>query len=586
MIPILCFTQKDAGIFLPGRISHSVRSGHTLNREEMVFMKKWIRNLILILAAMAAAGVYYYIALPAINIHSSGFWFFIITILVVIIIVYGMKAASREYVESEISERLGIKFNPDGLKGNRVLKALGVLLLGVIAVYIIGSLLSSPIINAKKYQALLTIEEREFTEDIKEVDYRTIPLLDKDSAALLGNRKLGSLVDMVSQFEVANDYTQINYQGVPVRVAPLMYASPIKWLTNQREGLPAYILINMATQDTECVKLEEGFKYSKSEYFNRNIYRHLRFHFPTYIFDDQIFFEIDEEGTPYWVCPVKKFNIGLFGGQTVGRVVLCNAVTGECIDYAVEDVPQWVDKVYSAELLVRLYDYSGILKNGYFNSVLGQKDCLQSTNGYNYIALEDDVWVYTGVTSLSGDQSNVGFVLMNQRTMETRYYKVEGAIEDSAMSSAEGQVQNLGYRATFPLLLNIADEPTYFMALKDAAGLVKKYAMVNVQKYQWVAIGDTVQECEGNYTELLSTNGIVSEKTEVYQEISGKIAAIAPIVLDGTTHYYICLENQEDIFDLDMSDTKLIGIVKYQVGDMVKLKYTEGYGLHPVRELE
>ncbi len=549
-------------------------------------MKKWMRNLILLLIGLAAAGVYYYVTLPAINIHSTGFWFFIITLLAIVIVAYGIRTASREQVESEIMERFGIRFHTYGLKGNKVWKALVVLLLAVVIVYAVGTLLSSPIINAKKYQALLTIEEREFTEDIKEVDYRTIPLLDKDSAALLGNRKLGSLVDMVSQFEVANDYTQINYKGVPVRVAPLTYASPIKWLTNQKEGLPAYILINMATQDTECVKLEEGFKYSKSEYFNRNLYRHLRFRFPTYIFDDQLFFEIDEEGIPYWVCPVKKFNIGLFGGQTVGRVVLCNAITGECIDYAVEDVPQWVDKVYSADLLLRLYDYSGILKNGYFNSVLGQKDCLQSTNGYNYIALEDDVWVYTGVTSLSGDQSNVGFVLMNQRTMETRYYKVEGAIEDSAMSSAEGQVQNLGYRATFPLLLNIADEPTYFMALKDAAGLVKKYAMVNVQKYQWVAIGDTVQECEGNYTQLLSTNGIVSEKAETYQEVSGRITAMAPIVLDGSTHYYICLEGQEDIFDVDMSDGRLISIIRYQVGDMIKLKYAEGYGLHPVRGIE
>ena len=549
-------------------------------------MKKGIRNLIIILLAAVAAFVYYYISLPAINIHSSGFWMFIITIIVVVIAVYIVRKAGKEYVESEVAEKFGFKFSTYGLKDDKVLKGLGILLLLVVAVYLLGSILSSPIVNAKKYQALLTIEEREFTEDIKEVDYRTIPLLDKESAALLGNRKMGSMVDMVSQFEVAGDYSQINYKGVPVRVTPLSYASAIKWLTNQSDGIPAYILIDMTTQDTECVKLENGIKYSKSEYFNRNLYRHLRFHFPTYIFDNQIFFEIDEEGTPYWVCPVKKFNIGLFGGQTVGRVVLCNAITGECIDYAVEDVPQWIDKVYSAELLMDLYDYSGIYKNGFLNSVLGQKDCLQSTNGYNYIALEDDVWVYTGVTSVSGDQSNVGFVLMNQRTMETRYYKVEGAIEDSAMSSAEGQVQNLGYRATFPLLLNIADEPTYFMALKDAAGLVKKYAMVNVQKYQWVAIGDTVQECERNYTELLNTNGIVSENTDLYKEISGKIKTISPVVLEGTTHYYICLENSEDIFDVDLSMRDLIGIVRYQVGDNVKFRYTEGYGLHLVKALE
>lgn len=283
---------------------------------------------------------------------------------------------------------------------------------------------------------------------------------------------------------------------------------------------------------------------------------------------------------------MKKFNIGLFGGRTIGRVVLCNAQTGECTDYAVEDVPTWIDKVYSAELLIDLYDYSGLLKHGYWNSLLGQKDCLQSTNGYNYIALDDDVWVYTGVTSVSGDQSNVGFVLMNQRTMETRYYKVEGAIEDSAMSSAEGQVQNLGYRATFPLLLNIADEPTYFMALKDSAGLVKKYAMVNVQKYQWVAIGDTLKECEKNYTELLNTNGIVSSMAEELKSITGQIKSISPIVLEGNTHYYICLENSDDIFDLDMQDKSLIQIVKYQVGDQVVFEYLNEYGINQVKSIK
>lgn len=545
-------------------------------------MKKVTRNLLFALAGLVIAGILYYIYLPAFNIHSANFWFFIMGLIVVCMGVYAFKRLGRQLVIREE----GLPHLSIDLKEVKGLKYLLVLLLFVFAVYLIGSILSSPIVNAKKYQQLLTIEERNFTDDIKEVDYNTIPLLDKNSAALLGNRKMGSLVDMVSQFEVSNDYAQINYQGKPVRVTPLVYANPVKWLTNQKKGIPAYILIDMASQNTECVKLDEGIKYSKSEYFNRYLYRHLRFRYPTYIFDDQIFFEIDEEGTPYWVCPVKKFNIGLFGGQTIGRVVLCNAVTGECVDYDVEDVPQWVDKVYSAELLTQLYDYSGILKHGYFNSILGQKDCLQSTNGYNYIALDDDVWVYSGVTSVSGDQSNVGFVLMNQRTMETRFYKVEGAIEDSAMSSAEGQVQNLGYVATFPLLLNIADEPTYFMALKDASGLVKKYAMVNVQKYQWVAIGDTIQECEKNYNGLLSTNGIVSQNADALKTASGTITAIAPIVLEGTTHYYICLDSTDDMFDVDMSVEELFGIIRYREGDRITISYTEGYGLHSVKAFQ
>lgn len=164
----------------------------------------------------------------------------------------------------------------------------------------------------------------------------------------------------------------------------------------------------------------------------------------------------------------------------------------------------------------------------------------------------------------------------------------KGGTENSfpAMSSAEGQVQNLGYRATFPLLLNIADEPTYFMALKDGAGLVKKYAMVNVQKYQWVAIGDTVQECEKNYTELLNTNGIISSQAEDLKSITGKIASVSPIVLEGNTHYYICLENSEDIFDIDMQEISLIGIVRYQSGDTITFEYQEGYGLNQVKEMK
>lgn len=532
-------------------------------------MKKSGKKLLILLSLIVVIGVYYYITLPAINIHSQGFWQCLLFLTVLLIAGYVLAKSRKEF--KKFGKNMSLKELLHDLKLVKV--GIGVFLL-ILIVYLAGTILSSPILNASKYQKLLMVENGDFASDVQEVSFDTIPLLDKSSAELLGNRKMGSMVDMVSQFEVGSDYTQINYNDRPVRVTPLVYASGIKWLTNQSKGIPAYIMIDMATQDTQCVKLTNEIRYSKSEYFNRNIYRHLRFHYPTYIFDDQIFFEIDDEGTPYWVCPVKKFNIGLFGGQTVGKAILCNAVTGECTEYKVEDVPTWVDKVYSAELLMQLYDYYGTLKHGYFNSILGQKDCLQATNGYNYIALDDDVWVYTGVTSVSGDQSNVGFVLMNQRTMETKFYTVEGAIEDSAMSSAEGQVQNLGYQATFPLLLNISGEPTYFMALKDGAGLVKKYAMVNVQKYQWVAIGDTVAECEKAYVKLLVTNGITkSGNSGVFESIKGKIASIAPIVIEGNTHYYVCLEQSEDIFDVNVADNTLVEIVKYKEGDMISFEY-------------
>lgn len=514
------------------------------------------------------AGLYYYVTLPAINIHSSGFWFFLIVLLVGAI---GLYAIRKRYGLFE-------------LKGSKLVKGLGAVLLLVIAVYIIGSLLSSPIFNAKKYQKLLKVQDGEFTKDIEELSYDQIPLLDRDSATILGNRKMGSMIDMASQFEVDNIYSQINYQDKPVRVSPLRYASTIKWLTNQKEGIPAYIMIDMATQSTSLVKLDKGIKYSTAEYFNRNIYRHLRFNYPTYIFNE-LSFEIDEEGTPYWVCPVKKFNIGLFGGETVGRVVLCNAITGETIDYHIKDVPSWIDRAYSADLLVELYDYHGTLKHGFINSVLGQKDCLVTTDGYNYLAIDDDVWVYTGVTSVSGDQSNVGFVLMNQRTMETKFYAIEGATENSAMASAEGQVQNLKYVATFPLLLNIGGEPTYFIALKDNAGLVKKYAMVNVQKYQVVGIGDTVGECEEEYQQLLSKEGIqVEEDTRKSGTVSGKIAKIAQGVVEGNSHYYLMIEGSDEIFDVSV--VEFIDIIKYEIGQEITLKYKIGTKVNTVTEVQ
>ena len=538
-------------------------------------MKKTIRNIILLGITLLVGFIYYYVTLPAINIHSVGFWEFVILLLLClsgVSYLFNLKLHFKgSFAEGVTIEKESIKDYQKG-KFSKTTKFLLRLTGLAVIIFIVGSILSSPIINAKKYQQLLTVETRDFNEDIKEIDYNQIPLLDKESSTLLGNRKMWSMVDMVSQFEVSDLYSQINYQGKPVRVSPLIYASPIKWLTNQSKGIPAYILIDMTTQNTECVKLEEGIKYSQSEYLNRNIYRHLRFKYPTYIFDT-INFEIDEEGTPYWIAPVKKFNIGLFGGQTIGRVVLCNAITGETTDYAVEDVPTWVDRVYSAELLTTLYNYYGNFKHGFLNSVLSQKDCLQTTSGYNYLALDDDVWVYTGITSVNGDQSNVGFVLMNQRTMETRFYNIEGATEESAMASAQGQVQNLGYRATFPLLLNIAGEPTYFIALKDNAGLVKKYAMVNIQKYQWVAIGDTVSECEEAYLDLLTSNGITNVKPLSKQTVTGTISKIAPCVIDGNTHYLIMLEGSETIYNLDL--TKHMDMIRYEVGNTIEFEYTE-----------
>ena len=550
-------------------------------------LKKGLKGLkaVAFVVVAAIAALYYYIELPAINIHSPGFWKFIIFVMLIVTVEVWLmnhrKAAGGGRYRGNISAK---EFFSDfkTQAGSVLFKTAFVCTVILVVLYVAGNILSSPVINASKYQQLLKVETRNFTDDIKEVSYDKIPLLDKDSASIIGTRVMGTMVDMVSQYEVDDMYSQINYKEKPVRVTPLRYGNLIKWFTNHKNGIPAYIRIDMTTQEAECVRLTEGIKYSKSDHFSRYIYRHLRFAYPTYIFDD-INFEIDDNGTPYWVCPVKKYNIGLFGGQTVGRVVLCNAVTGEMTDYSVDEVPTWVDKVYSAELLINLYDYNGSLKHGFINSVLSQKDCLKTTDGYNYIALEDDVWVYTGITSVGQDNSNVGFVLMNQRTMETRYYEVSGAEEYSAMDSAKGRVQNLGYTATFPLIINISGPPTYFMALKDGAGLVKSYAMLNIEKYQNVAIGDSVLQCESNYIKLLKDNGIVEEQQPEVKEtkkVKDIISKIMPVVIDGNTHMYIMLSQNDSIYDVDVS--KYVDIIRYSEGMEITLEYTMDSQLNKV----
>ena len=452
---------------------------------------------------------------------------------------------------------------------------------GLLALAVVGGVASWVVFRAGSYQKLLTVQSGDFSSEIAEVAYDRIPMLDKDSAEKLGDRKLGELSDMVSQFEVSEDYTQINYHGRPVRVTPLRYGDIIKWFNNRSAGLPAYLIIDMVDQSVDVVRLDEGMKYTTAEHFSRNLYRHLRFQYPTFMFEEPVF-EIDEDGTPYWVCAKKEKTIGLFGGTDNNGAVLVNAVTGES-EYLTEP-PEWVDHVYSAELIIEQYDYYGMYHNGFINSILGQRDVTVTTDGYNYIAEGDDVYLYTGVTSVGGDESNVGFLLSNQRTKETKYYPCAGATEYSAMDSAEGQVQNLRYTATFPLLLNVAEQPTYFMALKDASELVKMYAMVNVNQYQIVATGATVAECELNYRQMLRQSNLISDdQTGIDQPVEtdrrsleGVIAEIRSAVVDGNSIYFLRFTGETD-FTVRMSAADVPYAPLLNAGDRVCVWYYDGH---------
>ena len=541
--------------------------------------KKWLVIFILV-ALLVVAGAYWWFH-PAINIHSTDFWGFVfIVILLPVFLVLWTRSKQYKTGTKEVTK------NEGKAKTFRLLSFIPV---AVVALVAIGAVMSMAIFpgNAEKYSNVLKTDTLEFAQDIKEVNYNEIPVIDRDSAILLGNREMGSIPEYVSQFEVSNLYSQINYQGTPVRVSPLGYADLFKWFTNREAGIPAYALVNMTTQDAEIVRLDDSpIHYSQSEPLVRNIDRHVQLSYPFYMFGEKSF-EIDEDGHPWWICPVKDFTIGLFGGETISRVVLCDATTGETQDLAVADCPEWVDRVFPADLLIKQYNWWGMYNNGWFNSFLGQEGVVRTTPGtdgtlgYNYIAKDDDVWVYTGVTSATADNSIIGFVLVNQRTQESHFYSVAGATEDSAMQSAEGQVQNLRYTSTFPLLINVSNQPTYFMALKDGAGLVKKFAMIDIQRYQNVAVGDTVADTQKAYEALLATNGVVSESdggtaTDV-KTVKGTIRSLNQAVIEGNTHFYVTLEDEDgNIFDFALPG--LLDIVGYKVGDTINFTYVESAG--------
>ncbi len=544
--------------------------------------KAIIVSVVVVLIIAAAAYWWFH---PPINIHSVDTWLFVsVFILLPLFMVW--RAKSRTY------ETGNSKVDPNRAK-SKAFKIASYVPVAIVCVGIIGAVMSLSIFpgNASKYANVLKTESANFSEDIQQVDYSEIPIIDRSSASLLGNRAMGNIPEYVSQFEIADTYSQINYHGTPVRVSPLGYADLFKWLTNRSEGIPAYALVDMTTQDAQIVKLgDNAIFYSQSEPLARNIDRYVQLKYPFYMFDEKAF-EIDEDGNPWWICPVQTRTIGLFGGTTIERVVMVNATTGECADLAIEDVPEWVDRAYPAELLIEQYNWSGKYQDGWLNSWLGQKNVVQTTPGsngdlgYNYIAKDDDVWVYTGVTSATADNSIVGFVLVNQRTAESHYYAVAGATEESAMQSAEGAVQNLRYEATFPILINVSEQPTYFMALKDNAGTVKKFAMVDIQHYQNVAVGDTVAETQKSYQAMLATSGSLasSGQASVTEQASGTIRSMAQAVMDGNSHFYVTLGDSKAIYDFALP--AMLDIVGYKEGDTISFTYIPGDSTNSVQEI-
>lgn len=556
--------------------------------------KKIAINIILTLILGA---VLYYFMIPALNFKSIELYLFVVFVCLIYLLLTII--SSRAFIKPE--------YLPYVKRRSRVP---GILILALAAVALVGWLTGVTLFRAKSYSKLISVQDGDFAEDVAEIDFSSVPVLDSSSANKIAERTLGDLSDKVSQFVVSPYSTQINYKNTPVRVTALAYGDIFKWIKNTKEGLPAYIIVDMTTQEGQLVRLPEGMKYSPTEHFNKYLLRYLRFKYPTYLFDEPSF-EIDESGSPYWIVPIVDKTIGLFGGTDIKGAIIVNAVTGEChmistsndgttklptSSFASDPEWMWIDRIYSPMILTQQYNYYGKLNNGFINSVIGQEGVKVMSSGYNYLALNDDVYMYTGVTSISSDQSIIGFVLSDLRTKETKYYQVSGALEMTAQTSAEGAVQQYSYSATFPLLLNISGEPTYFMALKDSSELVKMYAMVNVKQSTIVGTGYNLTECTENYAAELKRNGVnvdidvdemgakddptaTAPETE---EISGKITEIRSVVTGGETYFYLKLDAgsafykvpvalAEKVVILNVGDSVTVLVPKESSGDIVEV---------------
>lgn len=454
----------------------------------------------------------------------------------------------------------------DGFIDGGVLWGMGIAL-GVIAL-VVCMFASAPLTRHKTYHNLVSLKthEEEALEDtlpsIEEI--KSVSLMDTNSSRKLGDRTLGGLVELVSQYNVGEYYT-ICINGEVKKIACLEYAGFFKYL--KRKTIPGYVIVDPLTSEAEYIPLETPIQYAPTACFSKDIERHIASAYPTEYRGD-LSFQVDDDGVPYWIMTLEKAH-ALWYARSPYAAVLCNAQTGEMTKYLLEEIPEWVDLVYSGKTVSRLYNHYGNYINGFWNfSDTGKTNV---TDDFGYIIKDDDVYIYTGVTSVAQDESNIGVLLVNTRTGVFDFYEVPGAEEYSAMDAASGVVQNYGYKASFPSLIMYDSIPTYVMVLKDSNGLVKQYGMVNYKNYTIAVVDDTLQGCINKYTKALAASGTSADLERVtgVVGIAGEtIEDVYVVVLDGNTLVYITTEDRE-IYRAQFDET----LLQYRYGDRVDIKY-------------
>ncbi len=548
-------------------------------------MKKMITRLFLVLWLLIMAGSYW-VFLPALNPLDTGFWFFVVEGLILAFVGIFIVALADSVGQQTKKPNVGRR-DVSQTKGpyDRVLIRLGGTILLIVALLFGLGFFNSRIFRAKSYANVITVKEADFTKDFPETNISTLALLDRASAEKIGDTYLGT-IDKVSQFGISDDYRQITIGEQPYRVSPLEYKNFWKWLSNRQEGISYYVKVNQTTGKAELVRLTEPMKYSDSEYLFRDTLRYLRFKYPFTIFGDPSF-EVDDEGNPYYVATVYKPKFMLTSKDPSG-VILLNAATGETKEYDLDTIPEWVDRVFSANNVITRVDDYYTYQDGFWNTVFSQTGVKKTTDSYNYISIGSDIYLYTGITSATADSSNLGFILVNMRTREVTNYKLASATESAAMASAEGEVQEKKYTATAPTLAKLNDKAYYIVSLKDDAGLVKSYAVVDAEDYQQVTVNNDIETLISQFTDsdtsVLSGSGQAAGADQEAEVIKGVVDQLASQMISGSTVYYISSSGK--IYKVKATEETIDQLPFLKVGDQFSGELTKNNYLKNFKIIE
>ena len=531
-----------------------------------------------------------YFGLPFLNLASESFYFTLLLIIGLPVSLFFILKNKKRQNESTETKFKGYRYESNTGKWVKtlvskeshfanykaILKSLAVVMFfGLILVGVL-KLTGIKLINAKAYASQLEITTGTTDDLNKTFDYEEgeveLPVIDKALAAKLAQAKLD---EYGAQYSIDIDNFTIisverNGETELLRVTPLEYENVFVSMSRMNEGTIGYIEVNVVTQEAKLVKFDEnnGLKYMPSGIFKYDLDRHIRSKYPTVLYNHK-YFEIDNDGNPYWVVPTIKKEIGVFDGATPSGVLLVNPITGEINKYNLGEQPSWVQRCVDEKVMETQANNALSLKNGFWNRLFAKKEVFQLSDGYNYLLKNNATYYISCITSPNeNDQTSIGFLIVNLKTKEAIRYSCPGITEMRAREIAmyDERVKAQALEATWPILVSYHGVPTYFVVLKNDVQS-QKIVFLNVDTGSFVGMGTDITSAKIEYDSLLSNESIVQKENK---EIKGTVTKIRDL---GSTIEFMIDTMPNAYFSCDINISLVARFLS--VGESVTIVYNE-----------